>query len=158
MMQNLSSISALYLYNGPAPNGHGTQAPKVAESVLRARRYNLKSQKRRARTVGQYEVNDPMWTNEDGPFPFIETSGNWHRGGLTECSKKTFFNTTSKSVQLQKKLSRMHQLKTQIYLPLDGRHGVLSRKNLYHLPTHTKIWPNYIKEKLYNVFGKDKVF
>lgn len=31
MVNNLSTVSALYIYTEPAPNGYGTPAPKVSE-------------------------------------------------------------------------------------------------------------------------------
>lgn len=36
---NLTTVSALYIYTGTLPHGYGTQASKVAETVIRSHGY-----------------------------------------------------------------------------------------------------------------------
>lgn len=99
-MHNLSSISGFYLYAGPAPNGYGTPAPKVAETVLRARKYNLKKEDKRERKLSDYLVNDAMWLKEHGPFPFYETAGNWHPGQAHAMYKKFLLENHSSIISV----------------------------------------------------------
>nr|BEJ26072.1 polymerase basic 1 [Aedes orthomyxo-like virus 2] len=79
-MDTLGMVSALYLYTNPPPNGTGTPAPKVAETVLRAIDFNRKTEDRDA-TIDGYVVDNPCWTEQNG-FPFHEISSNFCPGSL----------------------------------------------------------------------------
>lgn len=86
MLDSLSTISALYIYTEPAPNGYVTPAPKVAETVLRAWQFNLKKENR-TKVIGDYKVNWAVWENEDH-YPFGEITGNWHPGEAHQMYRK----------------------------------------------------------------------
>lgn len=92
-LNNLSSISGLYIYTEPAPNGYGVPGPKVAESVLRAYGFNRKPEELRFKKFGQYLVNWACWDTDD-EYPFEGTTGNWHPGEANrmyvEMLKKNF--------------------------------------------------------------------
>lgn len=79
-LNSLSTISALYVYTNPPPMGYGTPAPKVAESVIRAMKYNLNPRDLRQRDIDGYKVNVPYWVGAPDNFPFEETHRNFHVG------------------------------------------------------------------------------
>nr|AQU42764.1 PB1 [Whidbey virus] len=79
-MDTLGMVSGLYLYTNPPPNGTGTPAPKVAESVLRAISFNKKKENRENNIDG-YLVDNPVWTEYKG-FPFDEIASNFCPGSL----------------------------------------------------------------------------
>lgn len=85
-LNTLSTISGLYLYTNPPPNGTGTPAPKVAETVLRSMNFNLKEENRTAEIDG-YEVDNPVWTSE-APFPYHQISSNFEPGSLHSMTKE----------------------------------------------------------------------
>lgn len=64
MVNNLSTVSALYIYTEPAPNGYGTPAPKVSETVLRAWSFNRKKNPNRRKAIGKYLVNWACWEDD----------------------------------------------------------------------------------------------
>nr|AJG39090.1 PB1 [Wuhan Louse Fly Virus 4] len=80
VLNNLSSISALYLYANPPPNAYGTPAPKIAETVLRSYDFNKKDEGKTIQIDG-YRVDNPVWENK-GDFPFGEVHSNWHPGEM----------------------------------------------------------------------------
>lgn len=84
-LDSLGTISALYMYVNPPPLGYGTQAPKVAESVIRAREYNRNDEPERQ--VGPYRVNKAYWDSKK-PFPFDEIHGNFHAPSVHSMVKK----------------------------------------------------------------------
>nr|UGO48657.1 MAG: polymerase PB1 [Palmetto orthomyxo-like virus] len=79
-MDTLGMVSALYLYTNPPPNGTGTPAPKVAETVLRAINFNRKTEDKEA-VIDGYVIDNPVWTKQNG-FPFDEISSNFCPGSL----------------------------------------------------------------------------
>nr|APG77865.1 polymerase PB1 [Beihai orthomyxo-like virus 1] len=75
MRKNISNISFFYQYVNTPPLAQGSPAPKVAESVIRSNEYNhLPNQGR------SHDWNRQYWLNSDGPFPYGETSSNFHLG------------------------------------------------------------------------------
>lgn len=73
---NLGMISGLYLYTGTPPLGYGTQAPKVAETVSRAYKFNKKKQNKTI-TIFNIPIERLHWEKQDGKFPFNEIHGNF---------------------------------------------------------------------------------
>nr|DBA44332.1 TPA_asm: polymerase PB1 [Cotesiavirus orthomyxi] len=73
---SLGLVSGLYLYTNTPPLAYGTPAPKVAETVLRAYKYNLKKS-RKTINIGGFEIERLNWEEEDGPFPTTEVHGNF---------------------------------------------------------------------------------
>lgn len=75
LLNNLSTISGLYLYSNPPPMAYGTTGPKVCETVKRAWDYNLK--KNKTIKVDKFIIDNPIWNyKEDGPFPFDQIGSN----------------------------------------------------------------------------------
>lgn len=75
-------ISDLYLYLNTPPVGYGTQAPKVAENIIRSYEYNLKIQNREM-VIDSRTMSRLHWEAEDAEFPFDEIHhGNFSRDGL----------------------------------------------------------------------------
>lgn len=99
-LNNLSCISALYIYTNPAPHGYGSPAPKIAETVIRADSYNLKPEANRTKTINGREVNWPIWETE-GDYPFGSIVGNFHPG----LSHDMFKEFLKKNIHLIKKHS-----------------------------------------------------
>ncbi|KAL1463802.1 hypothetical protein WDU94_015514 [Cyamophila willieti] len=80
-LNNLSCISALYIYTNPAPHGYDTPAPKIAETVIRADGYNRKPQESRRKLINVREINWPVWETEGlYVYPFDSIVGNFHPG------------------------------------------------------------------------------
>jgi len=75
----MPTISNLYIYTNPPPMGYGNPGPKVAESILRAQDYNLKTQNKEV-DIGPFKVNAGYWEDEEEPYPFDKVTGNWHPG------------------------------------------------------------------------------
>nr|AVR52572.1 PB1 [Photinus pyralis orthomyxo-like virus 2] len=109
--ETLAIISPYYLYTGTPPFGYGTQASKVAETVLRAYSFNLKK-KNRVLQVGPYEIERLQWEKEDGKFPHHETHGNFvpaelrlmvesflkrHHAQVDDCAEKTIKEALEKN-------------------------------------------------------------
>jgi len=66
--RNISSVSLLYKYTNTPPLAYGSPAPKVAESIIRSRKYNYAKNNGRDKD----KQNDRQyWTEEDGEFPNI---------------------------------------------------------------------------------------
>nr|AJG39088.1 PB1 [Shuangao Insect Virus 4] len=86
LLDSLSSVSALYLYANPPPMGYGTPAPKVAETVLRAKNFNLKEENKVIQ-VDKFEIDHPVWENK-GTFPFSQVHSNWHPGVFHRMCKR----------------------------------------------------------------------
>nr|AJG39089.1 PB1 [Wuhan Louse Fly Virus 3] len=80
VLNNLGSVSALYLYANPPPNAYGTPAPKIAETVLRSYEFNKKEENKIINIDG-YRIDNPVWENK-GNFPFGEVHSNWHPGEM----------------------------------------------------------------------------
>lgn len=57
----LSAVSNYYIYTGTPPHGYGTQAPKVAETVSRAYRFNLKRSDKTLKIDNRYDVERLNW-------------------------------------------------------------------------------------------------
>lgn len=75
-VDHLNCISALYLYTGTPPHGYGTQAPKVAETVIRACEFNEKDHNMSQKIFGR-EIERMRWKTSDGQFPYNEIYGNY---------------------------------------------------------------------------------
>lgn len=74
----LSAVSNYYIYTGTPPHGYGTQAPKVAETVSRAYRFNLKRSNKTIKIDNRYDVEKLNWEFEtDGDFPHDKIHGNY---------------------------------------------------------------------------------
>lgn len=74
----LSAVSNYYIYTGTQPHGYGTQTPKVAETVSRAYRFNLKRSKKTIKIDNRYDVEKLNWEFEtDGDFPHDKIHGNY---------------------------------------------------------------------------------
>lgn len=73
---NLTTVSALYIYTGTPPHGYGTQAPKVAETVIRSYDYNKKKQNKEM-NLGGTTIQRMQWEKSDGKFPHDEVHGNF---------------------------------------------------------------------------------
>lgn len=75
--QNLTGVSCLYIYTGTPPHGYGTQAPKVAETVIRTEEYNRKKENKSI-TIGGIDISRTMWNfDRDGPFPHDQVHSNY---------------------------------------------------------------------------------
>lgn len=109
-INNLSAVSGLYLYTNPPPMGYGSPAPKVAKSVLRANKYNLKPEESKTIKIGPYVMNKPYWEDEQEDYPFDEITGNFHPGeahrmyraqlvkhhkAITQCAEATISEITN---------------------------------------------------------------
>lgn len=75
LLNNLSSISALYLYTGVPPLAYGSQGPKVAETVLRAYGYNKNEEP--SDKIQHLEVESLHWKGDIQDFPLNEVHGNY---------------------------------------------------------------------------------
>lgn len=81
----LSAVSNYYIYTGTPPHGYGTQAPKVAETVSRAYRFNLKRSDKTLKIDNRYDVERLNWEFEtDGDFPHDKIHGNYHPSAIKE--------------------------------------------------------------------------
>nr|QPL15340.1 polymerase PB1 [Raphidiopteran orthomyxo-related virus OKIAV180] len=76
-LNNLGSVSALYLYTNTPPHGYGSQAPKVAETVNRAYSFNYKKDSSRRLETPAGNVERLQWEKGDGEFPFGRIHGNF---------------------------------------------------------------------------------
>lgn len=85
-LQNLNSISALYIYSNPPPMGYGTPAPKVAESVLRAYGMNKKPEGQKTVEIDGYHIVDPVWRGKAADFPWYEPASNFDPAFVYDCS------------------------------------------------------------------------
>ncbi|CAG9785645.1 unnamed protein product [Diatraea saccharalis] len=73
-----SVVTSLYIYTGTPPHGYGSQAPKVAETILRSIEYNRKPDpKNRKIKVGNIEIERFQWEKGDGKFPHDKIHGNY---------------------------------------------------------------------------------
>lgn len=80
-----SAVSNYYICTGTPPHGYGTQAPKVAETVSRAYRFNLKRSKKTIRIDDKYDVERLNWEfATDGDFPHEKIHGNYIPSGLKD--------------------------------------------------------------------------
>nr|DBA44211.1 TPA_asm: polymerase PB1 [Orthomyxo-like virus forcipomyiae] len=83
LLDNLSTVSMLYIYTNPAPVGNGVPAPKIAETVIRSMDFNLNSEEEKWRIIGdKYRISRNRWVKTDAegkpaPFPVTKTTGNW---------------------------------------------------------------------------------
>lgn len=76
LTNNLSAVSALYIYTGTPPHGYGTQAPNVAETVNRSYEYNRKRENKDM-LIGDFKVERMQWEKRDGRFPHDKIHGNY---------------------------------------------------------------------------------
>lgn len=84
---NLTTVSALYNYNGTPPHGYGTQAPKVAETVIRSYDYN-KKEKNKEIIIGDFPVQRLKWEKDDGKFPHKVIHGNFLPSAIREMTEE----------------------------------------------------------------------
>lgn len=83
----LSAVSNYYICTGTPPHGYGTQAPKVAETVLRAYRFNLKKERKTMLIDNKHTVERLNWNfEEDGDFPHDQIHGNYVPSALKNMS------------------------------------------------------------------------
>ncbi|CAB3222415.1 unnamed protein product [Arctia plantaginis] len=87
LTNNLSSVSALYIYTGTPSHGYGSQAPKVAETVKRSLEYNRKVNTPRTITIGDVEVERLQWEKRDGPFVHDKFHANYITSVLRQMSQ-----------------------------------------------------------------------
>lgn len=84
---NLTTVSALYIYTGTPPHGYGTQAPKVAETVIRSHDYNKKT-KYKEMEIGGSKIQRMQWEIKDGKFPHDAVHGNFIPSCVREMSEQ----------------------------------------------------------------------
>lgn len=81
----LSAVSNYYIYTGTPPHGYGPQAPKVAETVSRAYKFNLKRSRKTLKVDSKDDVERLNWEFEtDGDFPHDRIHGNYLPSALRE--------------------------------------------------------------------------
>lgn len=96
-LQELSSISALYIYSNPPPMGYGTPAPKVVESVLRAYSMNKNPPNNRTIVIDGYSIVDPVWHGDEKDFPWFEPANNFCPSFVYE-SALAFMQTNGENI------------------------------------------------------------
>lgn len=92
---SLSFISGLYLYVNTPPHGYGTQAPKVAETVLRSIDYNKKKEENKYLIIDGRQIMRTHWEKDDGDFPFGEIHGNFSRDDTALMHQQFFMENSS---------------------------------------------------------------
>jgi hypothetical protein len=77
LLNSLSTVSALYLYTGVPPVAYGSQAPKVAETVIRAYGFNHNEEGAKTTNIGGYDVEDLHWKGLAEDFPVDRIHSNF---------------------------------------------------------------------------------
>lgn len=81
----LSAVRNYFKYTGTPPHGYGTQAPKVAETVSRAYRFNMKRSNKTLKIDNRYDVERLNWEFEsDGDFRNDTIHGNYLPSALKD--------------------------------------------------------------------------
>lgn len=98
-----STVSNYYIYTGTPPHVYGTQAPKVAETVSRAYRFNLKRSYKTLKIDNRYDVERLNWEFEtDGDFPHEKIHGNYLPSAIKEMTAsfvQTYHQVLDESVE-----------------------------------------------------------
>lgn len=112
--KNLSEISRLYIYTNTPPHGYETQAPKVAETIIRDYDFNRKKDNKEIKIWGK-DLERMQWKRSDRLFPFNEVHWNFipsearkmvktilkmYINQINACAEKTIKNTLHKNADV----------------------------------------------------------